>query len=399
MKRALSIAASLMAMGHVANAASIYVQEAKGSGLQQNQVQQVTDTVKQAVSNMPEHNLAQSEDQADFVLRPSIVQSGDEMRLRIEKEKDGNVLAMSEERIESVSASSDQAQTVTQTAMQGDSFVEQSTGAVAETEETAADDEVMAEEPADRSVASSEEMGTSSATSLSAGDSALGMDSEYSELQGSTTDISGVQSEEGSESAATSSGDMASGMTNNAGTTSGNTTATNNQAGNTDTMGGGQSMMQQPQSMNGRKGPGYLSVGAGPAFALGLDQDDIMISLNAGYNYDLNQRLTAKAFTDLNLSAGSDAGRFWNWGVGADIYPTQASFGPGRPYLTGDVGFAFSRANNDATADGVSIGAGAGYRFAMQQTNVDVNIHYSYLTAEVNGDNPAVLGLRAALNF
>jgi len=145
---------------------------------------------------------------------------------------------------------------------------------------------------------------------------------------------------------------------------------------------------------------GAFQIGAGPAFSTGMESDQMLYNINAAYLMPFGDLISAKAFADFNLSAGSDAHRFINFGLGAELYPMGAStMGGGRPYIMGDVGYALTRNKNEATQDAPAFGLGGGYKFATQQLNMDVNLHYTVLTAKLEDKYPAVLGLRAAVNF
>lgn len=145
---------------------------------------------------------------------------------------------------------------------------------------------------------------------------------------------------------------------------------------------------------------GAFQIGAGPAFSTGMESDQMMYNLNAAYVMPFGDLFSAKAFGDFNLSAGSDPHRFLNFGIGAELYPMGATtMGRGRPYVAGDIGYALTRNKNDVTQDAPAVGVGGGYRFLTQQLNMDVNLHYTMLTAKLEDKYPAVLGLRAAVNF
>lgn len=145
---------------------------------------------------------------------------------------------------------------------------------------------------------------------------------------------------------------------------------------------------------------GAFQVGAGPAFSTGMESDQMLYNLNAAYVMPFGDLFSAKAFGDFNLSAGSDPHRFINFGIGAELFPMGATtMAGGRPYLTGDIGYALTRNKNENTQDAPAVGVGGGYRFMTQQLNMDVNLHYTMLTAKLEDKFPAVLGLRAAVNF
>jgi hypothetical protein len=145
--------------------------------------------------------------------------------------------------------------------------------------------------------------------------------------------------------------------------------------------------------------PGYFQIGVGPAAGLGLKSDRAMYNINIGYNHNLNERFTGKVMADLNLGSGSDTSRYINYTVGGDMYLNEIQQNYGIPYITANLGYALVRNNNDVTEAGLSLGAGAGFKFAAERMNLDVNLHYSILTDEIEGSLPSVLGLRAALNF
>lgn len=296
MKRIFTALAVLMFFGQMAWAADVFVKQTKTKNVPPHQAAEITQAVKQAVRNMPEHRLVQSERQADFVLQPTLIQNGDEQILRVEKLKNGELISMSEEMIRPLSPMQSRAVTATETAMAEDQYVSGTTG-----------DSVS-------------------------------------------------------------------------GTTAGETRGASPRFARSDRL-------------------GYFNIGAGPSFGVNLGNDNVMYNLNAGYNVDVSDRLTAKGFGDFNLSTGNDDARFINLGVGVNVYMTDAIAGAGRPYVTGDLGYAFVKTNDDDTKDAMAGGAGAGFQFSTAQLNVDLSLHYSVLFAQIGDETPSVFGLRAAVNF
>ena len=339
---ALALAAVFtVAVAQSASAANIFVRNAKGVGLDKGQAAHVTDMVKRSVSNMPEHTLVTNETEADFVLVPTLISRADEQFLRVEKEKDGQVMAMAEEPIRDSAAANDRTLAATESALQGDDYV--------------ADDEAMKSE-GDRGIASVPESSNMAMDDHS--------ENNMNSSSGTTMPSEGTMSDTGM-AAAPATGEVAA---------------------------------PSPALQNPNRA-GFFAIGVGPSFGLGLDQDDVMYNVIASYNRNVSDYLTGKIFGDLNFGAGSDSGRFINVGFGADVYPATFTMAGGKPYVSGDVGYGFTRNNEDATKDAISVGAGAGFRFMAQELNMDVNLHYTLLTAELEGKNPSVLGLRAAVNF
>lgn len=147
-------------------------------------------------------------------------------------------------------------------------------------------------------------------------------------------------------------------------------------------------------------GPGYFTAGIGPSFAVGLNSDNVMYDLALAYNIDFTPSITGKAFGDFNIGSGNDTSRFFNFGVGANWYPAQMQTAMGRTYLTGDLGYGFTRRNEtDNTRDNLAIGAGAGFQFMAQNLGMDISLHYTILTAQIDQNNPQVFGARIAVNF
>ncbi|MES2964387.1 MAG: hypothetical protein V4760_10880 [Bdellovibrionota bacterium] len=306
MKTPIGLLVAAMAFATSANAADIFVRPARGSDLTRAQQTEVTDLVSKAVHSMPEHNLVSVEGDADFVLQPSIVSRGEQQLLRIEKQKDGQVMAMSEEPINSVNASNDRAMAVTETALQEDTYVGQSS--------------------------ESDDGGTQSATTTSASE------------------------------------------------------ASNEVVGASPIMGQ-------------REFPGFFQLAVGPSFGLGMDTDAVMTNVMAAYNYTFSDGVIGKGFVDGNFGSGSDSARFINVGVGGEFYPSQNLISFGKPYVAADAGYAFTRDNDDNTEDGIAVGAGVGFKFAAAALNMDVNLHYTLLTEQIDSTNPSVFGVRLAVNF
>jgi hypothetical protein len=145
--------------------------------------------------------------------------------------------------------------------------------------------------------------------------------------------------------------------------------------------------------------PGYFQIGAGPSFGLGMGSDQVMYDINLGYNRNFSDRMTGKLFGDLNLGSSSQPARYIDLGAGLDVYLSEVRQSYGIPYVTGDLGYGFVRNAVDRTQDAASIGAGAGFKFAAEALNFDVNVHYEVLTAQLDNTTPSVFGVRAAMNF
>ncbi|MEK7358246.1 MAG: hypothetical protein AAB250_17500 [Bdellovibrionota bacterium] len=124
-----------------------------------------------------------------------------------------------------------------------------------------------------------------------------------------------------------------------------------------------------------------------------------MTNITASYNYRFDENVVAKGLVDFALGSGSDSARFINVGIGGEFYPTQTLITFGKPYVGADVGYAFARDNDDNTENGIAVGVGTGFKFAAAELNMDVNLHYSLLTTQIESTNPSVFGARLAVNF
>lgn len=320
-----------LTLGSAAHAADIFVRKAYGSDLSKDQADEITFTVRRAVSRMPEHHLVNSEDLADFVLQASVVNRRGNRLLRVEKLKDGDLLAASEDELPANHFSTKGAEVATETALQNDD---------------------IASYPTD-------EDGTiSGATTQSPTDS--------SSTSTATTDPSGASTLGASDASPMAGGEVR----------------------------GPSPLFSRPDRM------GAFQIGVGPAFGLGMNSDQVLYDITLGYAAPVNESVSIKGFGDLNLASGGDANRFLNFGVGADIFPLQSQLVMhGQPYLSADAGYAFTRDRNSATQDGIAVGAGGGFKFMAQDLNMDVNLHYTILTAKLQNDYPSVFGIRAAFNF
>lgn len=161
---------------------------------------------------------------------------------------------------------------------------------------------------------------------------------------------------------------------------------------------GGEVRAPSPRIMDPNR-PGYFELGIGPGFGMGLDTDRVMYDINASYNRNFSDRLTGKIIGDFNLGSSSDSARFIDLGVGVDAYLQEVQMSYGIPYLSADLGYGFVRNNNDRTQDAPAVGVGTGFRFAAEAINFDVNLHYEFLTAQLDSTTPSILGIRAAMNF
>jgi hypothetical protein len=125
-----------------------------------------------------------------------------------------------------------------------------------------------------------------------------------------------------------------------------------------------------------------------------------MYGINGAYTSDLSERIGARLFGSLNFGAENDASRFFDFGAGMNVYIPEARMTNARPYLTADVGIGSARRRApEATKDAVTAGVGAGFQFAAQELNMDVILHYTQMTASLEGNIPSILALQLAVNF
>jgi hypothetical protein len=320
---------AILAFTSSANAADIFVREARGD-LTRRQVSEVTGLVKDAIQHMPEHTLVRSAREADFILQPSVIQRGDELVLRVEKKKNGEILAMSEETINSINASRDRAMAVTETALADVNY-----GRAYATDDDGSDE------------------GTASAQTMSAEDSS------------STYQTTGIDSTAGSPGADASVGELTS---------------------------------ASPRMMNPDR-IGQVQLGIGPSFGINMRDDSLMYDLMVAYAADLNENIVAKIFGDFNLATGSSQTRFINLGFAGEYYPSRELLTFGKPYLGGDLGYAFTRDGLGNTGDGISAGLTAGFKFQAAELNWDVAANYTLLLRQIADATPQVFGIRVALGF
>jgi hypothetical protein len=384
MKLKAGLVALTLAFGSSAFAADIYVRNAMGSDLSSSQVSRITQEVKRAVTKNGQNTLAQSESDADFVLQPSIVQRGDQMVLRVEREKDGEVLAMSEQPLSSSDIQASDASHVTDIALQNgesnDAGTDDQSGSLSgatSSSDTMANTNTQ-DYPAKENTGSYQQ---NSQSNYNANGSAV---------SGSTvsgTDMNATDNSMNNSTANSSTvNDASSGMASadapklNRDATSGDIRA------------------PSPRVLNQDR-PGYFQIGLGNSFGLGLETDEVMYNINAGYNYNLSQMFTLKGLIDANLGTGAEDARFIDLAVGGEFYPEQNLFNWGAPYLGADVGFAFVRDGNDKTEDAPALGANAGFKFQALQLNWDLAVRYTYLTGEIDDTHPSIFGGHVAVNF
>lgn len=340
--KTLGLIAATLALSSTAMAADVFVKQTRGSDLSRQQVAEITGLVRNAVTSMPEHQLVNSQKDADFVLQPSVLARGDEMILRIEKVKGTEVLAMSEEKINSFDSSRNRAVAVTETALQDDGYSDYSM----------------------------DDNGTSSAVSSSASDSDLYSDTGAVEV--------------GRQSTGTSTG------------TSANTGYTPSSGGGSPSV--GELTAASPRLANPDRA-GQIQLGVGPSFGIGMNNNNVMYDVLVAYAVDLSDNFVAKGFGDLNFGTGSEASRFMNFGIAGEWYPTRELLTFGKPYLGADIGYAFTRNVDNLQSNNLALGAGAGFKFQAAELNWDVNAHYTILMDDIAGDTPSVFGVRLALGF
>jgi len=330
-----------------ASASYIFVRDTIATHLSKGQKDQMTKMVRNAVRLMPEQNLVEAEGLADFVLQPSILIRGNHLVLIIEKERNGEVLAHSEEAIRTIESSRELATELT------DSLTDRLTDPSLDQKEPSA---------AQGGIADSEfaDQGTSSSMSSEVGDEFGGdQPSDFREQGPLPLTDSGL--------------------------TIGDVRAPSPRIRNATTF-------------------GTAEAGAGPAFGVGMGSDQPMIDLNLAYAVPITQMISAKTFGDFNFAAGSDTNHFFNIGLGAELFPpslwAQALYlADTKPYLTAELGYALTKNNNSHENDAPALGGGGGFRFSTQELNLDIGLHYTILTAPLGGAVPSVLALRAAMNF
>ncbi len=352
MKLTLGLLAASLTITSSGFASDIFVREARGQ-LTRRQVTEVTSLVRDAVRKMPEHTLVRRDRDADFILQPSVIQRGDELVLRVEKQKRGEILSMSEETINSVSSSRDRALAVTETALQDSSY-----GTIAN---------------------ASDDNGTASATTSSVDDSASNLEPSSGPLNVGRTQTVRTQTQSNTSTYQTTSPDSTA------------------RSGGADAS-VGELTAASPRMMNPDRA-GQIQLGVGPSFAINMKEDSLMYDLIAAYALDFNDNFVGKIFGDFNLGTGSSTTRFINLGVAGEYFPTRELLTFGKPYLGADLGFAFARDALGRTGDNLAGGLAAGFKFQAADINWDVNAHYDLLLAQVADETPSVFGIRVALGF
>jgi Outer membrane protein beta-barrel domain len=144
---------------------------------------------------------------------------------------------------------------------------------------------------------------------------------------------------------------------------------------------------------------GYFQLGVGPAYGAAMKTDSLMYNVIGSYNFNLSDDLTAKAIADFYVASGEISSRLLNYGVGAEYYLRNVKIGSATPYIGADAGLGFARNAKDDTATGLTLGAGAGFKFQARELNFDINAHYAQLTAEVGGNLPALFAVRGSVAF
>jgi hypothetical protein len=367
MKKIFAVLAVALS-SQAALAADIFVREAKGVDMTSIDKSQVTDAVKNAIRSMPEHNLVFSETSADLVLQPALVKKGSQNVLRLQAIQGSDVIATNEQPLPP-KAGGQQISGVTRFALsrlppqitQGQSAQASNQGLQGQEPQAP---QGMQEPSVDH--------GTGSVSGSTGGVSPNGAATDSHQQRSLSRGARGTQD-----------------------TTSQSATTTDES-----TM-GGETRGAAPQPSTGLANrAGYFTLGAGPAVSVGLNSDNVLYGLTAGYNVDFNERIGGKVFGNLDMGSGSDSSRMINIGAGANLYFPEAAIARGRPYLTADVGYGNARRNKtDDLADGVAIGAGGGFQFAAQNLNMDLLLRYQILTSQIRDNTPSILGINLAVNF
>jgi hypothetical protein len=319
------ITSTLLLSSQLVLAANIFVRETRGTQLSRSEIAHATNSVKDSIRSMPEHNLVFSESNADYILQPTIQQVGSKQVLRLQTLEGSEVIASTEHPYSS-SGSEDQFSLAARSAL--------------------------------TQIDAASELAQSSVGHRA---------KDNASLSGSSSSASSESSS--SESDAAGGGEIR-----------------------------GAGMHPGHQSIAGK--PIYYTVGLGPAVAVGLNTDHAVYNLLAAFNADINERYGAKILGNFTFGGSGDESRFAEIAVGGNLYFPEANIVGTKPYLTADVGYgSVRRADTQATRDGAAIGAGLGFQIGAKQTNLDLLLHYAFLTATVAGETPSVLGLQLAVNF
>lgn len=145
---------------------------------------------------------------------------------------------------------------------------------------------------------------------------------------------------------------------------------------------------------------GFFTAGAGPAFGTGFQKDDLMYNLRGSYAFNMDDRWTIKGLAELTFGAGRTVSRMFSAGVGTDFFVPNLTVGDfGVPYISAQAGFGSARNERGTIGTGLEAGGGAGFQFRANELNWDIGLHYAILTQELDGSNPQITSLRAAVNF
>ncbi len=144
----------------------------------------------------------------------------------------------------------------------------------------------------------------------------------------------------------------------------------------------------------------YWSIGVGPFFPHRLQNNTVMYDIAAGHAWDINPRAGVKVTAEGNFSSGAQTGTFLNFSTGANYYVRTLGYDTA-PYFTGDMGYGFARSAEQQTAEGFSLGVGAGFEFfRTTETTLDLLFRYNIILNTIAGEGyPSVLGARLAVNF
>jgi hypothetical protein len=377
-----------MAFGSSALAANIYVRNTMGSDLSSTQVHRITQEVKNAVTKDGKNSLANSERDSDFVLQPSIIQRGDQLVLRVEKEKDGSVIGMNEQPVSSSTIDATDASSVADIALQDNQSATDDDSSMAPMN----DNQNYGQANQSRGWNSGHQGGW-----LSNNHPAANNNRANSRNFNNRALVNENRADFGTVSGATSSGnsnDMNNDMNNDnrASMPAADSPRVNREATS------GDIRAPSPRMLNDNR-PGYFQIGVGNSFGIGMKSDENMYNLDAGYHSNLDAHFTAKGILDANLATGDDAAHFIDLAVGADYYPNQSLFSWGAPYIGADLGYAFVRDGNKRTQDAPAVAADAGFKFQALQLNWDLAVRYTILTEQLDDKRPSLFGGHVAVNF
>jgi hypothetical protein len=397
-----AVALATLALCSQAKAAQYFVREtAAETGIELSDAHAATVLVKNLIANRAADSLGQTESTADYVLQPRLLKLGDVYLLTIEKSRTGEILYAAQTKFRdmanldiatgrAVELAFNEAEATSNVAHNSSGSRRNSeagpSAPYAESDMVARVDSGRSGATAVRDLPMSDEQGRENSRSARAAARPAGSARMLAQ-QDSTVRPYGSGS---GTTSGTSSGDTGAGPS----AATQPSAAARTEAATTPSVASSIANKFPDRKM------GYWNLGVGPVFPRKLESDHLMYGVSGGYVWDLQPQISIKALAEAAFTSANDGAQFTDVGLGANYYFLNSL--ESAPYLTADMGYGYAKSDTAGSAEGFSLGLGAGYQFfRTTERTLDILVRFTTIMNGLSrtGGNPSALGARFAVNF